>query len=153
MANQEDLAKPPSSLQSFLEDLHCKYKPLQDGAVANYIPELAKVDPDSFSICIVTVDGEVYEVGDSQQLFTIQSISKVFVYGLALEDHGRDYILTRVGVEPTGDAFNAIILDEQSKRPYNPMVNAGAIATTSLTLFCHFPGILNKRIKRKNSGR
>ncbi|MCX7593656.1 MAG: glutaminase, partial [Fischerella sp.] len=121
MANQEDLAKSPSSLQSFLEDLHSKYKSLRDGAVANYIPELAKVDPDLFSICIVTVDGEVYEVGDSQQLFTIQSISKVFVYGLALEDHGRDYILTRVGVEPTGDAFNAIILDEQSKRPYNPM--------------------------------
>jgi glutaminase len=56
----------------------------------------------------------------------------VFAYGLALEDHGLDYVLTRVGVEPTGEAFNAIILNEQSKRPYNPMVNAGAIATTSL---------------------
>jgi glutaminase len=78
------------------------------------------------------VDGQIYEVGDFEQLFTIQSISKVFVQGLALEDHGRDYLLTRVGVEPTGDAFNAIVLDEQSKRPYNPMVNAGAIATTSL---------------------
>jgi glutaminase len=105
---------------------------LQEGAVANYIPELAKVNPDLFSICIVTVDGQVYEVGDYEQLFTIQSISKVFAYGLALEDHGLDYVLTRVGVEPTGDAFNAIVLDEQSKRPYNPMVNAGAIATTSL---------------------
>jgi glutaminase len=82
------------------------------------------VNPELFSICVVTVDGEVYQVGDDKQLFTIQSISKVFAYGLALEDHGRDYVLTRVGVEPTGDAFNAIILDEQSNRPLNPMVNA-----------------------------
>ncbi|HIK08475.1 MAG TPA: glutaminase A [Trichormus sp. M33_DOE_039] len=130
--NQGDLEIITSPLADVINELHAKYKSLQEGMVANYIPELAKVNPDLFSICIVTVDGQVYEVGDSQQLFTIQSISKVFAYGLALEDHGRDYVLTRVGVEPTGDAFNAIILDEQSKRPYNPMVNAGAIATTSL---------------------
>ncbi len=128
----EDLETVASSFQSFINNLHSKYKLLQDGAVANYIPELAKVNPDLFSICIATVNGDFYEVGDYNQLFTIQSISKVFVYGLALEDHGRDYVLTKVGVEPTGEAFNAIILDEQSKRPYNPMVNAGAIATTSL---------------------
>ncbi len=128
----EDLETVASSFQSFINKLHSKYKLLQDGAVANYIPELAKVNPDLFSICIATVNGDFYEVGDYNQLFTIQSISKVFIYGLALEDHGRDYVLTKVGVEPTGDAFNAIILDEQSKRPYNPMVNAGAIATTSL---------------------
>ncbi|MGG6293383.1 glutaminase A [Leptolyngbya sp. AN02str] len=120
------------SFQAFLEELHRKYQPLTDGAIANYIPELAKADPDCFGICVVTKDGHVYEVGNTQTLFTIQSISKVFVYGMALQDHGRDYLLTRVGVEPTGDAFNAIILDEQSKRPYNPMVNAGAIAVTSL---------------------
>lgn len=129
---REDLQVLSSSLQSIVEDLHCQYKSLQEGVVANYIPELAKVNPDLFAICLVTVDGEVYQIGDRNQLFTIQSISKVFAYGLALEDCGRDDVLTRVGVEPTGDAFNAIILDEQSKRPYNPMVNAGAIATTSL---------------------
>ncbi|ARV62430.1 glutaminase A [Nostocales cyanobacterium HT-58-2] len=132
MTKQQDLQTAASSFQSFLEDLHSKYKSLRDGSVANYIPELAKVNPDLFSICIATVNGDIYKVGDYNQLFTIQSISKVFVYGLALEDHGRDYLLTKVGVEPTGDAFNAIILDEKSKRPYNPMVNAGAIATTSL---------------------
>lgn len=121
-----------SPFQSYLHDLYVKYKPLREGKVASYIPELAKVDPDLFSICVITVDGQVYQVGDCEQLFTIQSISKVFVYGMALEEHGRDYVLTKVGVEPTGDAFNAIILDERSKRPYNPMVNAGAIATTSL---------------------
>ncbi|MBD1904596.1 glutaminase A [Funiculus sociatus GB2-A5] len=119
-------------LQDFLNELHLKYKSMRDGVLANYIPELAKADPDWFGICIVTVDGQIYEVGDYEQLFTIQSISKAFVYGMALEDHGRDYVLTRVGVEPTGDSFNSIVLDESSKRPYNPMVNAGAIATTSL---------------------
>ncbi len=132
MANQGDLEIVASPFPVVLNDLHSKYKSLRQGIVANYIPELAKVNPDLFSICIVTVDGQVYEVGDYKQLFTIQSISKVFAYGLALEDHGRDYVLTRVGVEPTGDAFNAIILDQLSNRPLNPMVNAGAIATTSL---------------------
>jgi len=88
--------------------------------------------PDWFSTCVVTVDRQLFQVGDSQQLFTIQSISKVFVYELALEDYGRDLVLSKVEVEPTGDTFNAIVLDEQSKRPYNPLVNAGAIATTSL---------------------
>jgi glutaminase len=132
MVEQGDFEIFASPFQAVLNDLHSKYKLLQDGAVANYIPELAKVNPDLFSICVVTVNGEVYEVGDFKRLFTIQSISKVFAYGLALSDCGRDYVLTRVGVEPTGDAFNAIVLDEQSKRPYNPMVNAGAIATTSL---------------------
>lgn len=132
MINSEELELFTSSFQGFLNDLYSKYKSANDGKVASYIPELAKVNPDLFSICIATVNGEVYRVGDFSHLFTIQSISKVFVYGLALEDRGRDYMLTRVGVEPTGDAFNAIVLDEQSKRPYNPMVNAGAIATTSL---------------------
>lgn len=119
-------------IQAALDDLHNKYRFLQVGAIANYIPELAKMNSDWFSICIVTADGQCFTVGDSGQLFTIQSISKVFVYGLALEDRGRDRVLSTVGVEPTGDAFNAIILDERSQRPYNPMVNAGAIATTSL---------------------
>lgn len=139
MANRENLEVEiyPSQLdtppfQTFLNDLHLKYKVLDDGKIASYIPELAKVNPDLFGICVMTVDGRCFEVGDFDRLFTIQSISKVFVYGMVLEDRGRDYVLTKVGVEPTGDAFNAIVLDERSKRPYNPMVNAGAIATTSL---------------------
>jgi glutaminase len=121
-----------SPLQQFLSDLYTKYKPLQEGTVATYIPELAKVDPDLFAISVVTVDGRVIEVGDVDQLFTIQSASKPFVHGLTLEDCGRDFVLSRVGVEPTGEAFNAIVLDESSGRPYNPMVNAGAIATAGL---------------------
>ncbi|MBW4521174.1 MAG: glutaminase A [Scytolyngbya sp. HA4215-MV1] len=128
-----DSTTEPSPIQAFLKHLYTQYQPLQAGKVASYIPELAKVDPDLFSICIVTVDGKVFEVGDADQLFTLQSISKAFMYGMALEDHGRSYVSTKVGVEPTGDPFNSIIrLDESSKRPDNPMINAGAIATTSL---------------------
>ncbi len=120
-------------LLAALNDLHLRYKNLGSGAVADYIPELAKANPDWFGISVVTAEGEIYEVGDTNQKFTIQSISKPFVYGMALEDQGRDEVLRRVGVEPTGDAFNSIIkLDEVSKRPYNPMVNAGAIATSWL---------------------
>lgn len=126
-------ASKSSVIQSFISELYEKYKAIKDGKLANYIPELSKANPDWFGICVVTADGQVYGVGDYEQLFTIQSISKAFVYGLALESHGRDYVLKRVGVEPTGDAFNSIIqLEESSKRPFNPMVNAGAIATTSL---------------------
>ncbi|MEM7797494.1 MAG: glutaminase A, partial [Cyanobacteria bacterium P01_C01_bin.118] len=98
-----------------------------------YIPELSKANPDWFGISVVTTDGQIFNVGDTDQKFTIQSISKIFSYGLALEDHGREVLLEKVGVEPTGDPFNSIIrLDEGSHRPYNPMINAGAIATTSL---------------------
>ncbi|MCU0551488.1 MAG: glutaminase A [Leptolyngbya sp. Prado105] len=119
-------------IQDVLNQIYEKYRSLRLGVPATYIPELAKMNPEWFGICVVTVDGQQFSVGDAQQLFTIQSISKVFVHGLALEDHGREHVLSKVGVEPTGDSFNAIVLDEQSKRPYNPMVNAGAIATTSL---------------------
>ena len=122
---------PP--IQTFLDDLHNRYRTLDDGRVASYIPELAKADPNWFGVSIAAIDGQVFEVGDVQQKFTIQSISKVFAYGLALEDHGREKLFEKVGVEPTGDPFNSLIrLDEDSKRPFNPMINAGAIATSSL---------------------
>ena len=122
-----------SPLQTFLDDLHNRYRSLDDGRVASYIPELAKADPNWFGVSVAAIDGQVFEVGDVQQKFTIQSISKVFAYGLALEDHGREKLFEKVGVEPTGDPFNSLIrLDEDSKRPFNPMINAGAIATSSL---------------------
>lgn len=120
-------------MQELLEELHRQYLPLREGKLPDYIPELAKVDADSFGISVVTAEGRLYEVGDCARKFTIQSISKPFVYGIALEDFGREEVLRRVGVEPTGDAFNSLIrLDEKSKRPFNPMVNAGAIATSNL---------------------
>ncbi|TVP62789.1 MAG: glutaminase A [Leptolyngbya sp. LCM1.Bin17] len=122
-----------ADVKSFLNQLYHELKGLSEGNVATYIPELAKANPDWFGISVVTLDGQVFEVGDVTQKLTIQSISKVFVYGMALEDYGRENLLKKVGVEPTGDPFNSLIrLDEDSKRPDNPMVNAGAIATTSL---------------------
>ena len=84
-------------------------------------------------MAIVTKDGESFQIGDCHKNFTLQSTSKPFVYGLALETLGRNFILTKVGVEPTGDAFNSIIeLEEHTHRPYNPMINSGAIAISSL---------------------
>jgi glutaminase len=129
-----DMAAIASPLQAYLDTLLSTYQPLRDGAVADYIPELARADPDWFAICVVTVDGQVYKVGHYEQEFTIQSVSKPFAYGMALEDHGREYVLSKVGVEPSGDAFNSIVLDQASNRPYNPMVNAGAIATSALIM-------------------
>lgn len=124
-------------LQELIEDLHVKYAALDEGEVATYIPELGKADPDDFGICIVTADGSVFETGDSDRLFTIQSISKPFTYGMALEAHGQDEVSRHVGVEPSGDAFNSIELEKGSNRPFNPMINAGAI-TVSALLYDHY---------------
>jgi glutaminase len=112
--------------------LHREYAPLCDGAPADDIPELSTVDPDRFGIAAATVDGRSVGVGDREDAFTIQSISKLLLYGLALETHGREHVLSKVGVAPTGDRFNAIVLDEDDARAPNPMVNAGAIAVTDL---------------------
>lgn len=121
-----------SPILASLQEIHARYKKDFSGKVASYIPELSKADPGLFGIAMASADGQVYEVGDAGQLFTVQSISKPLVYALALEDHGLDYVLTKVGVEPTGEAFNSIVFDERRNRPFNPMVNAGAIATTAL---------------------
>lgn len=118
--------------QGALDEIHETYRDLNDGRVADYIPELAKADPKWFGVSVVTCEGEHFSVGDWDKFFTIQSVSKPFVYGMALEDYGREAVLEKVGVEPTGDPFNSIELDQRSKRPFNPMVNAGAIATSSL---------------------
>jgi glutaminase len=121
-----------SAVEQLLEDVLGECRGIDDGEVATYIPELAKADPEWFGIAIATLDGHVYEVGDTTEPFTVQSISKPFVYGMAIDTLGVDRVLERVGVEPTGNAFNAILIDEKSGRPFNPMVNAGAIVTTGL---------------------
>ncbi|WP_448812182.1 glutaminase A [Agromyces bauzanensis] len=102
-----------------------------DGAVAAYIPELAGADPGAFGVSMASVLGRVYGAGDRDALFTIQSISKPFVYALALAELGPEEVLRHVGVEPSGEPFNAISLDDDG-RPANPLINAGAIVTTSL---------------------
>lgn len=130
----DDEKKVRSPIQSYLEQLHAQYSNLQDGEVASYIPELSKANPNWFGISVATTDGYVYEVGDTRQPFTIQSTSKPFIYGMALEDRGINSVLTKIGVEPTGDAFNSISLTPETGCPFNPMINAGAIAATSLVL-------------------
>ncbi|MBP6901652.1 MAG: glutaminase A [Burkholderiaceae bacterium] len=122
----------PALIADLLADLHRRLLPLDHGRVADYIPELGKADPAWFGIAIATVGGHVYEVGDSRQAFTIQSISKPLVYGMALEDGGPERVARTVGVEPSGEAFNSISLEPGSGRPMNPMINAGAIAASSL---------------------
>jgi glutaminase len=101
------------------------------GTIADYIPELKKADPAHFGVSLATMDGHVYEIGDSHVPFTIQSISKAFVFALALEMFGGDKVEAVIGVEPSGDAFNSIRL-RPDNRPYNPMVNSGAIACSGL---------------------
>lgn len=102
------------------------------GQVASYIPELAKANPSQIGACIVTTDGECYYIGDWHQPFTMQSISKTISLILALQTAGAERVFSKVGVEPTGDAFNSIVrLETRDGRPLNPMINAGAIATVS----------------------
>ena len=128
----QNTAVPRSPILDYLDSLRARFQDLTDGQVADYIPELAHANPDWFGICIATPDGFVYEVGDSRQPFTIQSISKPLTYGLALEENGEDTVLAKIGVEPSGDAFNAISLRPQTGAPLNPLINAGAIAACGL---------------------
>jgi glutaminase len=106
-----------SPIQAYLDDLHDRFREERGGAVAHYIPELGRADPEAFGLCIAATDGRVYEAGDTRRPFTIQSMSKPFTYGLALHDRGRAEVLARIGVEPSGDAFNEISLEAGTGRP------------------------------------
>jgi glutaminase len=122
-------SQPP--LLRFLSDCHADFSRETGGAVADYIPELGKADPDHFGISLATLDGHVYEVGDTKIPFTIQSVSKPFVFALALDTLGAAKVESEIGVEPSGDPFNSIRLNADN-HPFNPMVNAGAIACSGL---------------------
>jgi len=121
-----------SMIPEYLGGALADVAPDTSGHTADYIPELATADPDRLAAVFATVDGVVYGAGDVDTEFTIQSISKPFVYALALADRGFDAVLEKVGVEPSGEAFNEISLEPDSGRPLNPMINAGAITTHSL---------------------
>ena len=121
-----------SEIQTIVDSVYEKYKNVDDGDVATYIPELGKADPKHFGICLATVEGHVFRAGDWDKEFTIQSMCKPFAFQMALEQHGLEKVLKHVGVEPSGDAFNSIELDAKNTRPFNPMINAGAIAVASL---------------------
>src|SRR3954453_10382916 len=121
-------------------DPHRRYLDLGEAGVDRYYsprrgyysPAEAGGERDRFGLCLATLDGNVYAAGDADLPFALQSISKVFVHGVALAEHGRARVLERVGVEPSGDAFNSLAFDEHNNRPFNPMVNAGALAATDL---------------------
>jgi glutaminase len=119
-------------VQRYLDRIREEHAGVTDGALADYIPELARVDPDEFGLSVSSSDGFVYESGDAQTAFTIQSISKPFTYALALDQIGAAAVDERIGIEPSGEAFNEISVDQTTKIPKNPMINAGAIAAVSL---------------------
>ena len=119
-------------VQRYLDRIREEHAGVTDGALADYIPELARVDPTGFGLSVSSSDGFVYESGDARTEFTIQSISKPFTYALALDKVGVDVVDAKIGVEPSGEAFNEISVDHSTKIPKNPMINAGAIAAVSL---------------------
>jgi glutaminase len=119
-------------VQRYLDRIREEHAGVTEGALADYIPELAGVDPNGFGMSLSSADGFVYESGDATTQFTIQSISKPFTYALALDQIGADAVDARIGVEPSGEAFNEISVDQSTKIPKNPMINAGAIAAVSL---------------------
>ena len=127
-------------MQQILNDIAAEMALETDrGKVADYIPQLAHVDPNQFGIAVATPDGQVYVAGDASTLFSIQSISKVFTLTIGLGKLG-DAIWTHVGREPSGDPFNSItVLEFESGRPRNPFINAGAIAVVDAIMMGHEP--------------
>lgn len=129
-----------ADLQAIVDEIHEKLTPrLGEGKVADYIPQLAHVDPKKFGMAVIDVDGRIYKAGDADVPFSIQSVSKVFTLTLALGKHG-ETTWNRVGREPSGSAFNSIVqLEHEEGKPRNPFINAGAIAVSDLVLAGHTP--------------
>ena len=130
-------AQAPTSIQAAVDAAFAKYKDLKEGKNADYIPALAKVDPNIFGIALVTTDGKVYTAGDIKSEVSIQSISKVFTMAKVIEEQGPDAIEKTIGVDATGMRFNSIVSIEFSQKALggpemNSLVNPGAIATTSM---------------------
>lgn len=134
MSSGPMMAAEPSKteIDAAINQAYTKYKTLNEGKNADYIPALAKVPSQYFGIALVTVDGKVYTAGDIDKLFSIQSISKVFTMAQVMQESGEEVIENGVGVDATGQAFNSIVAVEQYKgHEMNPLVNPGAITTTS----------------------
>jgi glutaminase len=123
----------PQEVETLIRAAYDRYKDLHDGKIADYIPALAKVSGKLFGICLVGTDGRAFAIGDSQHEFSIQSVSKPFVFALVCEAIGIEVARGKIGVNATGLPFNSVMAIElNADRTMNPMVNAGAIATTSL---------------------
>ncbi|OZM76060.1 glutaminase A [Pseudonocardia sp. MH-G8] len=119
-------------VQEQLEDLHRRHLAIGDDDVVSFYPPEAVSERHRFGIATSNVDGTTWAIGDADHRFPLHSISKVFTYGLGLEDNGREATRERVGVEPSGDPFNSISFDEVNNRPFNPMINAGALVAANL---------------------
>lgn len=119
-------------VQRYLDEILAEHALVTEGGLADYIPELSGVDPTGFALSLSSADGHVYESGDAGMQFTLQSISKPFTYALALDQLGETAVDARIGVEPSGEAFNKISVDQVTNLPKNPMINAGAIVACSL---------------------
>ncbi|PKS10098.1 hypothetical protein jhhlp_001848 [Lomentospora prolificans] len=127
-----------SPIPDYLRQVLDAVRPVEDGAPASYIDVLANADTSRMAVALATVDGTIYSSGDDEVEFSIQSISKAFVYALAIYDAGIDGVLAKIGVEPSGDPFNELSLERQgTNRPMNPMINAGAITAHSLVVGPH----------------
>ncbi|EAA7245460.1 glutaminase A [Salmonella enterica subsp. salamae] len=127
------LAQDAPDYASIIEQAHQKYKSNHDGKVADYIPALATYSPNNFAITLATVDGKIYQVGDVKKAFPMESLSKVFTLALAMEQHGPQDVLDKLGANATGQTFNSGLAVELTKgAPENPLVNAGAMSTVSL---------------------
>jgi glutaminase len=140
-------AQTPAEVDAALKAAHAKFKDLKEGANADYIPALAKVDPNIFGIALVTVDGKVYTVGDISSEVSIQSISKVFTMAKVFEEQGPQAIADNMGVDATGQVFNSIVAVEQYRgAEMNAMVNPGAITATSMVKGASYDEIWGKII-------
>ena len=132
-------AQSPAQIQQAVDAAYGKFRTLKEGKNADYIPALAKVDPNLFGIAVVTTDGKVYTAGDVKTEVSIQSISKVFTMAQVIQEQGVDSIEKRIGVDATGARFNSIIAVEAVRTvagtgapEMNPLVNPGAISATSM---------------------
>ena len=127
------VAPRDEQVKAVVDEAYQMFKTDTSGKNADYIPYLARVNSKLFGVAVVTTDNKGYAVGDVEYSFSIQSISKVFTLALAMEEHGPDKVFERVGNEPTGRPFNSVVaVVDMSTHTGNPLVNAGAIATTSL---------------------
>ncbi|MEO9329930.1 glutaminase A [Gordonia aurantiaca] len=122
-----------SLVDGYLRHIMDEVRPDRSGHVADYIPELADEDPEGYGLSLCVHDGYTYSHGDSDRTFTIQSVSKPLTYAMILSEHGLAAVDARIGVEPSGEAFNEISVDDR-RRPKNPMINAGAIFAASMLL-------------------
>jgi glutaminase len=131
-AVEGNLAVPDfAALTADITQMYDELLPVRSGSVADYIPQLKRVDPDQLAIAVCTVDGQRFSIGDATTLFSLQSVSKTVSYCLALDEHGTEAVHRHVGREPSGQSFNELALNPKGL-PHNPMVNAGGIMTTSL---------------------